>query len=298
MSTSTNGSERSAARRPRSGDPPVATSSGQYSDVRLHFISGLPRSGSTLLSALLRQNPRFHASVQSPLQGAFIAARESLSTHESAMFVTEQQRQAVLLAMFRAFYAHLSPGSVAFDSGRSWCALLPSLVQLLPTSRLICCVRNPAWILDSMERLFRRSPLLVPRVVQTDLGNVYTRAEAMMAANQFVGFCLGAAHEAMFGGDSPDRLVVISYDSLVARPKYVMASLYDWLNEPRFDHDFDHVAYDEPHFDAFLRVPGMHRVTGPVKPTKRSTILPPDLFRKYDTEFWKARRTGTAPVVL
>ena len=28
---------------------------------RLHFISGLPRSGSTLLAALLRQNPRFSA---------------------------------------------------------------------------------------------------------------------------------------------------------------------------------------------------------------------------------------------
>jgi sulfotransferase len=26
---------------------------------RFHFISGLPRSGSTLLAALLRQNPRF-----------------------------------------------------------------------------------------------------------------------------------------------------------------------------------------------------------------------------------------------
>jgi hypothetical protein len=27
----------------------------------IHFISGLPRSGSTLLAALPRQNPRFHA---------------------------------------------------------------------------------------------------------------------------------------------------------------------------------------------------------------------------------------------
>jgi sulfotransferase len=26
----------------------------------IHFISGLPRSGSTLLAAILRQNPRFH----------------------------------------------------------------------------------------------------------------------------------------------------------------------------------------------------------------------------------------------
>ena len=33
---------------------------------KMHFISGLPRSGSTLLSAILRQNPRFYAAMSSP----------------------------------------------------------------------------------------------------------------------------------------------------------------------------------------------------------------------------------------
>jgi sulfotransferase len=33
----------------------------------IHFISGLPRSGSTLLSAILRQNPRFHAGMTGPV---------------------------------------------------------------------------------------------------------------------------------------------------------------------------------------------------------------------------------------
>jgi sulfotransferase len=33
----------------------------------LHFIAGLPRSGSTLLVALLRQNPRFAARISSPV---------------------------------------------------------------------------------------------------------------------------------------------------------------------------------------------------------------------------------------
>lgn len=32
-----------------------------------HFISGLPRAGSTLLSAILLQNPRFHAGMTSPV---------------------------------------------------------------------------------------------------------------------------------------------------------------------------------------------------------------------------------------
>ena len=34
--------------------------------LQYHFISGLPRSGSTLLSAILLQNPRFHAGMSSP----------------------------------------------------------------------------------------------------------------------------------------------------------------------------------------------------------------------------------------
>ena len=33
-----------------------------------HFITGLPRSGSTLLSSILRQNPKFHPSITDPLE--------------------------------------------------------------------------------------------------------------------------------------------------------------------------------------------------------------------------------------
>ena len=37
--------------------------------MRLHFISGLPRSGSTLLAGLLRQNPRFSAAMPGTVWG-------------------------------------------------------------------------------------------------------------------------------------------------------------------------------------------------------------------------------------
>jgi hypothetical protein len=37
----------------------------------VHFISGLPRSGSILLAGLLRQNPLFHAGMSGPVGGLF-----------------------------------------------------------------------------------------------------------------------------------------------------------------------------------------------------------------------------------
>ena len=45
----------------------------------IHFISGLPRSGSTLLAALLRQNPRFEAGMSGPLAGLFGALLSEMS---------------------------------------------------------------------------------------------------------------------------------------------------------------------------------------------------------------------------
>ena len=63
------------------------------SDRRFHFISGLPRSGSTLTAALLRQNPRFHAGMSSPVASLFegLIAQVSAGTELSTM-VDQAQR--------------------------------------------------------------------------------------------------------------------------------------------------------------------------------------------------------------
>ena len=56
--------------------------------VTIHFISGLPRSGSTLLAALLRQNPRFEAGMSGPLAGLFGALLRDMSArNEFSVFI-------------------------------------------------------------------------------------------------------------------------------------------------------------------------------------------------------------------
>jgi sulfotransferase len=56
----------------------------------IHFISGLPRSGSTLLAALLRQNPRLHAGMTSPVATIYTAVEGALSRrHETSVFIND-----------------------------------------------------------------------------------------------------------------------------------------------------------------------------------------------------------------
>ncbi len=100
-----------------------------------------------------------------------------------------------------------------------------------------------------------------------------------------VGAAIEGLRQAWFG-DFAQQLIAIRYDSLTEKPAEVMGQLYDLLGIQRFHHDFDDLDYAEDEFDSRLGLPGFHRVAHRVEPSHRETILPPELFRKYDQSFW------------
>ena len=99
---------------------------------RYHFISGLPRAGSTLLAAVLNQNPRFHAGMSSPVASLFegIIAQVSAGSELSTM-VNQEQRAKLLRGLFDSYYAD-TENPVIFDTNRAWTSQLPALMKLFP----------------------------------------------------------------------------------------------------------------------------------------------------------------------
>jgi sulfotransferase len=264
----------------------------------IHLISGLPRSGSTLLSALLRQNPRFSAGVTSPVAMLCGSLLHSMSgATEFASFFTDQRRRSILRSVFDAYYADTSPASVVFDTNRTWTARLPLLSDLYPSARIICCVREVSWVIDSIERLVRRNAMQPSKLFNFKAGgSVYSRVEILMDPEKgMVGLAWNALREAWFS-ELANKLIVVRYDSLAKAPSAVMARLYEELGEPTYEHDFQNVLYDDPAYDADLGLPGLHRVRPTVTFVERDTCLPPDIFAKYaEVNFWlnpKANRRG------
>lgn len=255
----------------------------------IHFISGLPRAGSTLLAAILRQNPRFFAAMTSPV-GSLVSAlqREMSQSNEFAVLVTDAERAAVLRAAFDAYYHALHPTRLVFDTNRLWCAKLPLLAALFPGAKIIACVRHVPWVLDSLERLIRRNPLQPSKIFNFETGGtVYSRIEGLAERSGLVGFAWHALKEAFYG-EHADRLLLLTYETLTREPARAIAALYDFIGEPRFVHDFDNLAYDAAEFDARLGTPGLHTVARMVHQTDRETILPPDLFRRFEEDsFWR-----------
>ena len=154
-------------------------------DNGIHFIAGLPRSGSTLLAGILRQNPRFHAGMTSPVGSMYMALESAMSRrNETAVFIDDTQRRAVLQGLFGSYYEQIHRDKVVFDTNRAWCTKLPALGQLFPNARVICCVRDIGWIMDSVERLVRRNAFELSGMFGFEPGGtVYTRVNRIAASD-------------------------------------------------------------------------------------------------------------------
>ena len=89
---------------------------------KYNFISGLPRSGSTLLSSILKQNPRFTAGISDPLQmyAHSIITDTSLAAGMESTVNIDKRRQ-LIRGLFDNFY---NDGSFNF--------VLSSTINLFP----------------------------------------------------------------------------------------------------------------------------------------------------------------------
>jgi sulfotransferase len=212
---------------------------------KFHFISGLPRSGSTLLSGILLQNPRFHAGMTSPVASLCSNVLAQLSAgSEFGPVVGRDKRKALLRGLFDAYYGDVEQ-EVVFDTNRGWCAKLPLLLDLFPDAKVIACVRNVAWIMDSFERLYRANPYEHTRLFGAagGRGTVYNRLDGLAQHDQTVGYAWSALRDAFYG-EHASSLLVVDYDLLAKAPAKVLPLIYDFLGEPCFEHDFDNVEYD------------------------------------------------------
>lgn len=259
---------------------------------KFNFISGLPRSGSTLLSAILKQNPRFTAGISDPLHSYVHSIIRDTSTAvgmEAAVPV--EKRRDLIRGLFEQFYKN--DNEVCFNTNRGWTADSSLLKDLFPNFKMIVCLRDIPWILDSFERLNSKNPYTIkPIYHHQDLGNVHDRCRILMGEMPNFGGYVHAplinVQQSMFSTEI-SQICYVEYDTLVNNPVGTMKEIYRFLEEPWFDHDFNNVedSYDE--FDQQAKIEGLHTVRRVVENRPRRSVLPGELWDRYGPmSFWKS----------
>lgn len=251
------------------------------------FISGLPRSGSTLLSGILRQNPEFYADISSPMQGLVMSAINVITGSENNHLIQEDQRLRIIHAIFEAYYADQGP--TIFDTSRGWTSKTALLKELFPYTKIIACVRDLPWILDSFERITQKNSLYDPRLTDEEAcQTVTTRCDALMDVKkegQVVKPYYFLEEGLLL---NPDMFFVMEYEHLCKAPEESIRKLYAFINKPYFNHDFQNVHYENEVYDRTLNLKSLHTVQKEVKWQERKSILPKSVWDKYGgKEFWR-----------
>lgn len=273
----------------------------------VHFMSGLPRSGSTLLSAILQQNPAVrHAGIITPVAPMMVKLSSLMVEGEYASEFNDETRKRLLRGVLSHYYFEKGPDSrrrpgMIIDHNRMWCTRLGLLDHLFPEARIICCVRNPVWIIDSFERIIQKDPVLGSQLVPIERrGTLYDRVEALTAPNGSFGYCWRALQEAFYSALA-HKLIVVEYDRLVTQPEETVARITNLLKLPEWHYDFNAVEFKGASaFDQALNTPGLHEVRKKVAYTPRRPVLPPDVVARLSGElFWRnpEKNPGRATVL-
>lgn len=265
----------------------------------LHVISGLPRSGSTLLSALLAQNPLFHAAISTPVLGGVTTLRDTFNSGDrtALSLVSEDDQKNIYQSLINSYYqGRLDKGhQFVFDTNRLWSGKVGLLHALSAQSKMIVCVRNMVSILNSFESLFQENAFLFPHFFAgpDQWMTVYSRVDSMINRSGIVGAPWIALREGIYDPNAA-KMLLIDYDLLVSNPQEVLKCIYQFLDQPFYEkHDVEnvHLVKSEEDrikkFNETLNAPKLHTINQQVKPIAKPMLLPPDLQKTLgDLNFW------------
>jgi len=252
-----------------------------------YFISGLPRSGSTLLSAILRQNPEFYADIASPVEALTGSSIDIVTGAESNLTVTEDQRKNLMYGIFEGYYKHIEK-PVIFDSSRGWTKKTNFLKALFPYTKILCPVRDIVSILNSFEVISSKNPFHTKTLTE-HTKNVFARCDGMMdkndgiVANPWILLQEGYAL-------NPEMIHFVEYENLCKEPEKTMRGVYEFLKKPYYSHDFENVEYSNENFDKACNLKDLHTVKRRVEYKPPRNVLPPEIVQKYkemNMEFWR-----------
>jgi sulfotransferase len=238
----------------------------------IHCVSGLPRAGSTLLCSILAQNPRFQVTPTSGIIEIVLSVRNHWNKIlEFQAAPNEAAKLRVMRAALEAFFDEPNNDRpVVFDKCRGWLAALESLEAILGRkAKVIVLVRDVRDVLASFEQLWRidSSTWELPQ----EHANYYKwqtiegRCEVWMSANQPVGLAYNRIQDALARGFA-DRMHFVEFEELTRHPREVMQGIYEFLEEPSFEHDFDHIEQVTHEDDSRIGIPGLHEIRPKLEP--------------------------------
>jgi sulfotransferase len=214
---------------------------------QVFFQSSLPRSGSTTFQNLISQNSDFYVTPTSGVLELLYGARANFSTSpefkaQDNQLMSEGFKGFCKEGLF-GFYNSITDKKLVLDKSRGWGVYRPFLNEFYPNPKIICLVRDLRSVVSSYEKIYRKNPLKHDPIRNDSTGagtTIHKRVDEWMHPTNTIGRALERIFEMVrLGYDN--KVLFIRYEDLCLYPEIEMKKVYEYLEIPYFQHDFDKI---------------------------------------------------------
>lgn len=263
----------------------------------MYFLSGLPRSGNTLLSALLNQNPEIYCSPLSTLSTIMYQMQTNLTENATCIRNEENYKRTCesITNYPKIFYKDVNK-PIIIDRDKYWGT--PGNLFLIkefitPTPKIIFTVRDILEILASFVKLDFENILTKAKNANLYMSEYRSSldlvCEYLMLPNASIDKSLLSLSSA-FKPENKGMFHIVDYNDLVNNPEETMKNIYTFLEIDHFKHDFLNIKKQEVDNDLAL---GYSENTHNVFPVLKNPLISKDILSNYikqkysNLEFWK-----------
>lgn len=214
------------------------------------LLSGLPRSGSTLISNILCQNPIFFHNGNSPLCQLMwdFYVSYTKNAHEQTFGTKSIKRVEYCLSNIPKNFYNFENNQIIIDKCRTWglsenIAIAEKFID--KEIKTIAMVRNIYDIVQSFIHIWNKNNMSM------SLENMFTtNTDPLMLSIESVINLFYRNKNTLF----------ISYDKLILNPKQEIDRVYSFLNINEYDHYFSNIVDLKFEDDDFYGIIGYHEV--------------------------------------
>jgi sulfotransferase len=249
---------------------------------QIFFQSSMPRSGSTMFSNILAQNPDFYVTPTSGVLELVFAARENYtnSPEFKAQKADEMRKGFIGFCNggINGFFNSITDKKYVLDKSRGWGIHRDFLNAFYPDPKIICVVRDLRDIIASMEKNFRKGQLKSdPTRDHSKAQGTHTgkRIDNWMAFGSVpVGMALERLNDIITQGYD-NKIHFVKYEDLCLYPEQEMQRMYHYLGVPNFKHDFDNIEQVTVEDDEVYGAFGDHTIRKKLqmKPSDATSVL-------------------------
>lgn len=240
---------------------------------KVFYNSSFPRSGSTLIQNILGQNPLIYTSPTSNVSQTLYNARTVYSNGEAFKAQDEETMKMGIKGLLKGsiygFYKNITEKPYVIDKCRSWIGEYNFINEFDPDPKIICMVRDLRSIFSSLEKKYRKNPLIDSNVAnQNELrGTTTEKRVSFWCNNPPLGLSLDKVLQCIHDG-THQKILFIKFEDLCVNPKDELEKIYEYLQLPLYTHDFNNIRQITHENDRVHGIFGDHKIRNTLKPVE------------------------------